>query len=192
MNNGVVVRVGNHPSYYSLSGAEIIIPEKTKQLSKKEWRDVTKDIITNETIEEVEALVQKTDNYGAENDLITRCLLKFPLNDDPDIVAMKVGIIDITNSTHLSQHKSKVSMVELANIIASIPDIDKRIKAGDPEVVNIIARSNGKINLFSFASKYCCYHNRNLSGSVFINVSTSSLIFSSDNSAFSVSIFLNI
>ena len=53
-------------------------------------------------------------------------------------------------------------MVELSNIIASIPDIDARIKAGDPEVVNLIARSNGKINLFSFASKYCCYHNRNL------------------------------
>jgi hypothetical protein len=35
---------------------------------------------------------------------------------------------------------------------------------GDPEVVNEIARSNGKINLFSFASKYCCYHNRNLYG----------------------------
>ena len=53
-------------------------------------------------------------------------------------------------------------MVELSSIIASIPDIDARIKAGDPEVVNLIARSNGKINLFSFASKYCCYHNRNL------------------------------
>ena len=77
---------------------------------------------------------------------------------------MKVGLIDITNSTHLSQHKSKISMVELANIIAAIPDVDERIKNGDPEVVNVIARSNGKINLFSFASKYCCYHNSNLYG----------------------------
>lgn len=49
-------------------------------------------------------------------------------------------------------------MVELSQIIASIPDIDKRIAAGDPEVVNEIARSNGKINLFDFATKYCCYH----------------------------------
>ena len=69
------------------------------------------------------------------------------------------------NKSHLkSQHKSKISMVELAEIIAAIPDIDERIKNGDPEVVNIIARSNGKINLFSFASKYCCYHNSNLYG----------------------------
>ena len=163
VKNGAVLRTGSNPSYYSLSGTEIIIPEKS-QKSTKRYRDVYGDIITNETMEEAEALVQGTDNYGPENELITRCLRKFPKNTDPDIVAMKVGLIDITNSTHLSQHKSKISMVELANIIAAIPYIDERIADGDPEVVNEIARSNGKINLFSFASKYCCYHNRNLYG----------------------------
>ena len=161
--NGAVLRTGSNPSYYSLSGTEIIIPEKS-QKSTKGYRDVSGDIITNEAMEEAEMLVQGTDNYGPENELITRCLRKFPKNTDPDIVAMKVGLIDITNSTHLSQHKSKISMVELANIIAAIPYIDERIADGDPEVVNEIARSNGKINLFSFASKYCCYHNRNLYG----------------------------
>lgn len=108
--------------------------------TKKGYRDVTGDAITNEAMEEAEALVQGTDNYGPENELITRCLQKFPMNTDPDVVAMKVGLIDITNSTHLSQHKSKISMVELANIIAAIPNIDDRIAAGDPEVVNEIAR----------------------------------------------------
>lgn len=163
VKNGAVLRTGSNPSYYSLSGTEIIIPEKS-QKSTKGYRDVSGDIITNEAMEEAETLVQGTDNYGPENELITRCLRKFPKNSDPDIVAMKVGLIDITNSTHLSQHKSKISMVELANIIAAIPYIDERIADGDPEVVNEIARSNGKINLFSFASKYCCYHNRNLYG----------------------------
>lgn len=164
VNSGVVNRTGCNPAYYSLTGTEIVIPERKQPQSKKEYRDVTDDVITNEAMEEAEALVQGTDNYGPENELITRCLQKFPDNTDPDVVAMKVGLIDITNSTHLSQHKSKISMVELANIIASIPDIDARIAAGDPEVVNEIARCNGKINLFSFASKYCCYHNRNLYG----------------------------
>ena len=163
VTSGVVIRTGSQPSYYSLSSSEVIIPEKRTQ-SKKDYRDVSEDVITNEAMEEAEALVQGTDNYGPENELITRCLQKFPNNTDPDVVAMKVGLIDITNSTHLSQHKSKISMVELANIIAAIPDIDTRIEEGDPEVVNEIARSNGKINLFSFASKYCCYHNRNLYG----------------------------
>lgn len=163
VNSGAVLRTGSNPSYYSLSGVDIIIQEKPVQ-TKKGYRDVTGDAITNETMEEAESLVQGTDNYGPENELITRCLQKFPMNTDPDVVAMKVGLIDITNSTHLSQHKSKISMAELANIIAAIPNIDDRIAAGDPEVVNEIARSNGKINLFSFASKYCCYHNRNLYG----------------------------
>lgn len=161
VNSGVVLRTGSQPAYYSLTGADIVIPEKVTQ-PKKGVRDVSGDEITNETIEEAGRIVAETDNYGPEMEMITRCLRRFPDNTDPDIVAMKVGLIDITNSTHLSQHKSKISMVELSNIIASIPDIDARIKAGDPEVVNQIARSNGKINLFSFASKYCCYHNRNL------------------------------
>lgn len=160
VNSGVVLRTGSQPAYYSLSGADIVIPEKVTQ-PKKGVRDISGDEITNETIEEAGKIVAETDNYGPEMEMITRCLHKFPDNTDPYVVAMKVGLIDITNSTHLSQHKSKISMVELSSIIASIPDIDARIKAGDPEVVNLIARSNGKINLFSFASKYCCYHNRN-------------------------------
>lgn len=160
---GMVVRTGSNPSYYALAGDEIVIQEKQQQI-KKEYRDVSGDVITNESVEDAERMVQETENYGPENELISRCLHKFPGNTDPDLVAMKVGLIDITNSTHLSQHKSKISMVELANIIATIPNIDERIATGDPEVVNEIARSNGKINLFSFASKYCCYHNRNLYG----------------------------
>lgn len=163
VENHVVIRTGSRPSYYSLSNAEVIIPSKPKQ-GKKVYRDVSNDLITNATIEEVSVFVQNTDAYGPENELITRCLKKFPQNNDSDLVAMKIGLIDITNSTHLSQHKSRISMVELAKVIASIVDIDERIEAGDPEVVNEIARSNGKINLFSFASKYCCYHNRNLYG----------------------------
>ena len=161
VNSGAVLRTGSKPAYYSLSGADIVIPEKVTQ-PKKGVRDVSGDEITNETIEEAGRIVAETDNYGPEMEMITRCLRKFPDNTDPDVVAMKIGLIDITNSTHLSQHKSYISMVELSNIIASIPDIDERIKTGDPEVVNLIARSNGKRNLFSFASKYCCYHNRNL------------------------------
>mgnify|MGYP000099060002 FL=1 len=156
----MVLRSGSRPAYYTLTGVDIVISERGVQ--QKSVRDITGDEITNETIEEASRVVAETYNYGPEMEMITRCFHKFPNNTDPDVVAMKVGLIDITNSTHLSQHKSKISMVELSNIISSIPNIDERIMAGDPEIVNLIARSNGKINLFSFATKYCCYHNRNL------------------------------
>ena len=159
VSDGVVKRTGSRPSFYTLTGIEVVLPEKQPP---KGIRDVSGDIITNETLLQAGIDVDKTANYGPETALITRCLKKLPDNTDKDIVAMKIGLIDITNSTHLSQHKSKISMVELSDIIVSIPDVDERIKRGDPEVVNTIAKSNGKINLFSFATKYCCYHNRNL------------------------------
>lgn len=128
----------------------------------KQKRDVSTDIISNESLDNIDKLVRQDVSYGDETRLITNCLKRFPLNNDLEIVAMKIGLIDITNSTHLSQHKSKINMYDLAKHIVSIKDIDERIKNGDPKVVNEIARCNGKINLFSFASKYCCYHNHDI------------------------------
>lgn len=122
-------------------------------------RDVSKDYITNETLEEVETIVQNTNNYGIEDKMIASCFTKYPNNFDKDLVVMKIFIIDSTNSTNLIRQKRRISIDELSKIIASIPNIDERIAVGDPEVVNDIAKSNGKINLFSFATKYCCYHN---------------------------------
>ncbi len=163
VDNNIVFRSGSRPSYYSLTSNKSIPKTPTKS-TKKSIRNMNKDIITNETIEQIDKIVLNTENYGAEIELITRCLYKFPNNTDPDIIAMKIGLIDITNSTHLSQHKNKINMYELAQIISNISNIDERIANGDPEVVNEIAKSNGKINLFSFATKYCCYHNYNYYG----------------------------
>ena len=123
--------------------------------------------ISNENLEKTEKLIQETENYGAENKLITNCFDKFPYNKDKDIVAMKIGLIDITNSTNISRYKSKISVDKLADIITNINDIDSRIKNGDPTVVNEIAENAKRcgINLFSFASKYCCYHNSSTTSS---------------------------
>ncbi|MCQ2549944.1 MAG: hypothetical protein MJ134_07875 [Lachnospiraceae bacterium] len=43
---GIVLRTGSNPSYYALAGGKIVIPEKQPQL-KKEYRDVSRDAITN-------------------------------------------------------------------------------------------------------------------------------------------------
>ncbi len=158
----IIRKTGEQPAYYSLIDEDIDISAFANKKQKKMKRDVSNDIINNETLEEVSQAVMETENYGKENELITSCLRKYPHNTNIETVAMKIGLIDITNSTNISRYKRLISVVELAEIIVQIPDIDNRIKNGDPEVVNIIARSNGNINLFSFASKYCCYHNRNL------------------------------
>jgi len=138
--------------------------QKVKKTRASKTHETNGIIITNDLIEEAHRQVKATNNYGKEDDLITDCFKRFPLNNDITIVAMKVGLINITNSTHVSQHKSLISAVEIAECIVNINNIDERIKNGDPEVVNEIARSNGNINLFSFATKYCCYHNKNLYG----------------------------
>lgn len=120
--------------------------------------------ITVDMIEDINTQVIKTTNYGKEDELITNCFKRFPKNIDRIEVAMKIALIDITNNTRIGLHKGKISVCDLTNKILSIRDFDKRVESGDPELVNEIAKSNGKINLFSFASKYCCYHNKNLYG----------------------------
>ena len=168
VREGIVIRTGDHPSFYSLSGKEIIIPEKPQQQIKirKAKEKPGKNLleITNDNLDKVHDLVLADPKYGRENEVITESLKAYPKNDNVALVAMKIALIDITNSTHISQHKQKISIADLAEIIVGIKDIDERIAKGDPEVVNEIARTNGEINLFSFASKYCCYHNHNLYG----------------------------
>lgn len=166
MEAGHIVRTTSRPYVYSITNYNVSTAGKVKKESKENKSKKSKKsidiLITNEVIEEAHQRVKKTDNYGKEDDLITDAFRKFPFNTELAVVAMKIGLIDITNSTNISRYKSKISAVELAECIISIKDIDERIKAGDPEVVNEIAKSNGKINLFSFATKYCCYHNKNV------------------------------
>lgn len=120
--------------------------------------------ITEENIERQHCFVESSDNYGKEGIIIHDVLNAFPQNTDLNTIAMKIAVIDVTNSTHLSQYKSKLSLYDLAKIILDIPDIDKRLENGDPELVNIIAKNNGSVNMVSFASKYCTYHNVEIYG----------------------------
>lgn len=115
--------------------------------------------ITEENIEEQHKLVQASSNYGKEGLIIHDVLNAFPLHNDLNTIAMKIAVIDVTNSTHLSQYKSKLSLYDLAKVILEIPHFDERLAEGDLELVNLIAKNIGATNMFSFASKYCTYHN---------------------------------
>ena len=115
--------------------------------------------LTEENIEEQHKVVGASSNYGKEGLIIHDVLNAFPLHNDLNTIAMKIAVIDVTNSTHLSQYKSRLSLYDLAKVILEIPNFDDRLAEGDPELVNIIARNIGAVNMFSFASKYCTYHN---------------------------------
>ena len=120
--------------------------------------------VTAEEIEAVHKKVLEDEGYGTDYQIIYDVLNRFPYNTEPEIVAMKIGLIDMTNSTHLGQHRNHVTLLELVQLICGIKDFDLRVQQGDPELVKILARSNGKRNLFSFASKYCTYHNVDVYG----------------------------
>lgn len=119
-------------------------------------------------LEKVHKAVGNDSQYGEEERMLARIMQKYPNNDDLDIIAMKVSVVDLTNTTQLSKYKSKISLYDISKIILDL-HIDEDIRNGNPEVVHKIAEncknfkkdqsSKGGINVFSFASKYCAYHN---------------------------------
>lgn len=126
----------------------------------KEKVFVIKDLDNKILDEAYDKAVVKDHTYSNENKLIKDVLLRFPDNNDVNIVAMKIALIDVTNSTHLHQYKTNINLLELAEFITNKNlDFDNRVKLGDESLVVDIAKNIGKINLFSFASKYCFYHN---------------------------------
>jgi hypothetical protein len=112
--------------------------------------------ITEDELEKTARLVKSDPRYGEEAATIASCFNKFPKNVDSDIIAMKIALIDMTNSTNLSKHLSKVYLSRIVSKIMN-SNFDERIKVGDASLVSELARN--EVNLFSFFSKYCLYHN---------------------------------
>ena len=114
--------------------------------------------LTKDSIERNEEAVRADPVYGVQGKEIKSYLTKYPKNNDRDIVIHKILLIDFTNSTNLRFRSGEdFSIFGLAEQIVRW-NLDDRIKAGDPEVVNEIANYAGA-SAFSFATKYCCYHN---------------------------------
>ena len=117
---------------------------------------------TNADLDRAAKAVDEDRAYGEEARLIKACFNLYSQNTSREIVAMKIGVIDVTNSTNISRYKSKISVPELVDTLLAIKDLDARIAAGDISLVQEIAvatKNKYDINLFSFASKFCCYHN---------------------------------
>lgn len=73
--------------------------------------------ITISNIEEQDRLVRSNNSYGKEALIIHDVLNAFPDNTDLNTVAMKIAVIDATNSTHLAQYKSQVSFYDISKLI---------------------------------------------------------------------------
>jgi len=133
--------------------------ERQTSISAEKVPERTYLPLTSENVERVHRLALESPQYGGSFALIRDILRRFPENTDRELVAMKISVIDVTNSTNLGKYVDRITLAELADLIVNIRDFDARVAQGDPDLVSQLARSNGKINLFSFASKYCTCHN---------------------------------
>ena len=118
--------------------------------------------ISNKDLEIAAKKIKDDDKYGREGKLIASALKQFPLNNDKEIISMKICLIDLTNGTNLMKNLGiNGGIVDLSEKIAQV-NFDRRVEMGDLTLVNELAKwTKEKIgkNLFSFISKYCLYHN---------------------------------
>ena len=112
-------------------------------------------VLRSKDLHEAHNDVLSDDKYGKEYQLIESVLKKYPNNKTIEDVACKIAVIDFTNSTNLRQNK--INLYTLAKIITNI-DFDAKVAKGDVSLVSDII-SKCPVKLYSFASKYCCYHN---------------------------------
>lgn len=112
-------------------------------------------------------LVKKACERFDEDNLIVEQALKelfkqYPNNTDPSHVLLKVVTLNRLYSTQI------FAVLDVAQHIARLgQEIDASLTAGSPEIVDKIARvtvsSTGKQRInFSFATKYCSWHNPEL------------------------------
>ena len=114
-------------------------------------------VLASKDLHEAHNDVLSDDKYGKEYRLIEDVLKKYPNNKTIEDVACKIAVIDFTNSTNLRLYKNKINLYTLAEIITKV-DFDARVARGDASLVSDII-SKCPVKLYSFASKYCCYHN---------------------------------
>lgn len=112
-------------------------------------------VLRSKDLHEAHNDVLSDDKYGKEYRLIEDVLKKYPNNKTIEDVACKIAVIDFTNSTNLRQNK--INLYTLAKIITSI-NFDAKVAKGDVSLVSDIIQEC-PVKLYSFASKYCCYHN---------------------------------
>lgn len=141
--------------------------------------------ITPKTLDSIEKIIRKgEDRYGtdelSEESYFIKAFTEYPLNNTPELVAMKIALVDTTQSTNLSRIlgnknyttwgknivRKVFNLTDLVNKIIEMPNFDERIKAGDVSLVSELSKwsKDRGANIMSFFSKYCSYHNYHVYG----------------------------
>ena len=119
--------------------------------------------VNNEEINKYINICNGDPVYTLNKDSLDDLFVKYP-NNSTNINKIGIRVKSITLNECYSTRIKSIDLVKLPDWICNIPNIDKRITSGDFSVVNEIAASKsvGGVttqDVYSFASKYCHFHN---------------------------------
>ena len=92
-------------------------------------------------------------SYREQENFLVNIFKKYNENKEVDKIILKVLMLDKFYSTQI---RNSVSM---AKGISRIKNIEDRLKKGDVELIDEIASCTGVRREYSFATKYCSFHN---------------------------------
>ena len=116
---------------------------------------------TNELIDKYISIFRQNERYSTADNAIIRLFKAFPKNDNVEDVLLKISVINDMYSTNI------LGTFKMAKHILK-QDIDNGLVKGEPEIVHKIAlghdirrkKNNTEMNFYSFATKYCNWHNQ--------------------------------
>lgn len=116
---------------------------------------------TNELLDSYIEKFNKDERYKPADGAILKLFKAFPENDNIEDILLKISVINDMYSTNI------LGTFRMARHILE-QDVDNGLKNGDPEVVHRIAKGHGirtkknntELNFYSFATKYCNWHNQ--------------------------------
>lgn len=121
----------------------------------------TLQIPTNELVNEYIEIFSNDERYYLADNAIINLFRQFPENKKLEDILLKLSVINDLYSTNI------YGTFIIAKHIQKL-DIDNRLIQGDPNLVKQIAtghgirfaKTNKEISFYSFATKYCNWHNK--------------------------------
>jgi len=116
---------------------------------------------TNDLLDKYIEKFNNDERYYSADQAIINLFKAFPNNQKFEDILLKLSVINDLYSTNILGTFIMAKHIQKLNI-------DRGLKEGDPKIVHQIAtghgirtkKSNKEINFYSFATKYCNWHNR--------------------------------